>query len=168
MCAHVSWRPPFWAGSELRSRAGTVIPFPIMKGNLPDAWILSYTRRPTKKTHGDRVSSGRPVDFGSTPREVRKSEKWRARTSAIGPFEPGLHRLICDFKIVSGLATVLSGLSRDSILRNQHNAEPCFALHHAGVSLSCLFERNCLYHCRHATQRTETERCVSSCRVSRE
>src|SRR5215510_9468895 len=55
-----------------------------------------------KKTHGDRVSSGRPVDFGSTPREVRKSEKWRARTSAIGPFEPGLHRLICDFKIVSG------------------------------------------------------------------
>jgi hypothetical protein len=54
-------------GSELRSSAGTVIPFPIMKGNLPDVWILSYTSRPTKKTHGDRVSSGRAVDFRPTP-----------------------------------------------------------------------------------------------------
>src|SRR5258708_39034964 len=43
------------------------IPFPIMRGgNLPEAWILSYTGRPTKKTHGGRVPSGRPVDFGST------------------------------------------------------------------------------------------------------
>jgi len=29
--------------------------------------MLTYTRRPTKKTHGDRIPSGRPVDFGSTP-----------------------------------------------------------------------------------------------------
>src|SRR5215469_6126040 len=54
------------------------------------------------------------------------------------------------------------------MLRNQHNAEPCFARHHAGIGLSCLFERNCLDHCRHATQRTETERCITSCRVSRQ
>jgi hypothetical protein len=33
----------------------------------PKAWILSYTGRPTKKIHEDRVPSGRPVDFGSTP-----------------------------------------------------------------------------------------------------
>ena len=46
---------------------GTGIPFPIMEGNLPEAWILTYTGRPTKKTHGDRFPSGRPVDFGSTP-----------------------------------------------------------------------------------------------------
>jgi hypothetical protein len=37
-----------------------------------------YTRRPTKKTHGDRVSSRRPVDFGSSP------GKSRYRTSEIG------------------------------------------------------------------------------------
>jgi len=38
-----------------------------MKGNLPEAWPLSYTGRPTKKIHGDCVPSGRPVDFASTP-----------------------------------------------------------------------------------------------------
>jgi len=34
--------------------------------------------------------------------------------------------------------------SSDSVFCNQHHAEPCFALHHAGVTLSSLFERNCL------------------------
>src|ERR1700741_3427399 len=29
---------------------------------------------------------------------------------------------------------------------NEHHAEPCFALHHASVSISSLFERNCLDH----------------------
>src|SRR6185503_4057808 len=28
----------------------------------------------------------------------------------------------------------------------QHHAEPCFALHHAGVTISSLFERKCLDH----------------------
>jgi hypothetical protein len=36
--------------------------------------------------------------------------------------------------------------SRDSVLCNQHHAEACFAFHHAGVSLSGLFERNYLDH----------------------
>src|ERR1700730_6549598 len=34
----------------------------------------------------------------------------------------------------------------ESILCNQHYAEPCFALHHASVSISGLFERRCLDH----------------------
>ena len=42
--------------------------FPINEGEiLPEAWIMSNTGRPTKKTHEGRVPSGRPVDFGSTP-----------------------------------------------------------------------------------------------------
>lgn len=52
---------------QVLPRLGTEIPFPIMRGNLPEAWILSYTERPTKKIHGDRAPSGRPIDFGSTP-----------------------------------------------------------------------------------------------------
>src|SRR5271156_426513 len=66
MHVNLQWKSN--AGSELRSRPGTGIPFPIMRGgNLPEAWILSYTGRPTKKIHGDYVPSGRPIDFGSTP-----------------------------------------------------------------------------------------------------
>src|ERR1700719_2016718 len=34
----------------------------------------------------------------------------------------------------------------ESILCNQHYAEPRFALHHASVSISGLFERRCLDH----------------------
>jgi hypothetical protein len=34
--------------------------------------------------------------------------------------------------------------SNDSVFCNQHRAEPCFALHHACVSINTLFERNCL------------------------
>jgi hypothetical protein len=52
---------------QVLPRPGTGIPFPIMRGESPEAWILTYTGRPTKKTHGDRIPSGRPVDFGSTP-----------------------------------------------------------------------------------------------------
>jgi hypothetical protein len=33
----------------------------------PRGLDTDYTGRPTKKTHGDRVPSGRPVDFESTP-----------------------------------------------------------------------------------------------------
>src|SRR5258707_7105729 len=40
--------------------------FSHYEGGISEAWILSYTGRPTKKTHGGRVPSGRPVDFGST------------------------------------------------------------------------------------------------------
>src|SRR4030095_9349149 len=32
----------------------------------------------------------------------------------------------------------------NSVLCNQHHAEPRFALHHASVSISSLFHRNCL------------------------
>jgi hypothetical protein len=35
---------------------------------------------------------------------------------------------------------------RASVLRNQNHTEPCFALHHASVSISSLFERNSLDH----------------------
>jgi hypothetical protein len=31
-----------------------------------------------------------------------------------------------------------------TLARDQHHAEACFALHHASVSISSLFERNCL------------------------
>ena len=34
----------------------------------------------------------------------------------------------------------------NSVLRNQHHAEPCFALHHVGVGISSLFERQCFNH----------------------
>src|SRR6267154_4980952 len=34
----------------------------------------------------------------------------------------------------------------ESILCNQHYSEPRFALHHASVSISGLFERRCLDH----------------------
>src|ERR1700719_4711823 len=54
------------AGSELSSRPCTGF-FSHNEGEiLPEAWILSNTGRPTKKTHEGRVPSGRPVHFGST------------------------------------------------------------------------------------------------------
>src|SRR5258705_13645744 len=34
----------------------------------------------------------------------------------------------------------------DSVLCNQNHAEPCFAFHHAIVSIGSLFERSCLDH----------------------
>jgi hypothetical protein len=34
----------------------------------------------------------------------------------------------------------------DSVLSNQHHAEPCFAFHHVTVSIGSLFERSCLDH----------------------
>ncbi len=43
------------------------------------------------------------------------------------------------------LCCILYTLS-DSVLCNQHHAEPRFALHHAGVSIGSLFERKCLDH----------------------
>ena len=45
----------------------------------------------------------------------------------------------------------------DAVLGNQHHAEACFALHHASVSISGLFERKCLDYradiCNHLTSR---------------
>src|SRR2546426_11158701 len=35
---------------------------------------------------------------------------------------------------------------RDSVLCDQDHAEQCFALHHASVSITSLFERSCLDH----------------------
>jgi hypothetical protein len=85
-------------------------------GNLPEAWILNYTGRPTKKTHGDRVPSGRPVDFGSTPGKSvnRRSGFGRDSTSPV----PALIRTlwiylrlcrmrVVDALLVTGLAAVL-------------------------------------------------------------
>jgi hypothetical protein len=54
-------------GSELRSRPGTGIPSPIMGGNLPEAWILSYTGRPTKKTHQTAFPLADPSMSGQLP-----------------------------------------------------------------------------------------------------
>jgi hypothetical protein len=34
----------------------------------------------------------------------------------------------------------------DSVRCNQHHSESCFALHHASVSISRLFQRGCLDH----------------------
>jgi hypothetical protein len=45
--------------------------FSRYEGGSPEAWILTNTGRPTKKTHGDRVPSGRPVDFGSNPGQLK-------------------------------------------------------------------------------------------------
>src|SRR3984893_11810504 len=47
----------------------------------------------------------------------------------------------------------------DSVLCNQHHAEPCFALHHASVSISSLFERNCFNHRADTLEDTECK-CV--------
>jgi hypothetical protein len=44
---------------------------------------------------------------------------------------------------------------RDSVLCNQHHAKPCFALDHASVSISSLFERNCLDHRANVLQDTK-------------
>jgi hypothetical protein len=41
---------------------------------------------------------------------------------------------------------LLSVFRSETILCNQHHAEPCFALHHASVTISSLFERNRLDH----------------------
>src|SRR6266481_511254 len=54
-------------GSELRSRPGTGIPSPIMRGTLPEAWILSYTGRPTKKTHRTAFPLADPSMSGQLP-----------------------------------------------------------------------------------------------------
>ena len=54
-------------GSELRPRPGTEIPSPIMRGNLPEAWILSYTGRPTKKTHRTAFPLADPSMSGQLP-----------------------------------------------------------------------------------------------------
>ncbi len=50
-----------WSGL---CRAQELDSFPHYEGESPQACILTYTGRPTKKTHGDRIPSGRPVDFG--------------------------------------------------------------------------------------------------------
>jgi len=45
-------------------------------GNLLEAWILSYTGRPTKKTHGGRVPCG-DLSISGQLREVAKPEEFR-------------------------------------------------------------------------------------------
>src|SRR4029453_10773148 len=47
----------------------------------------------------------------------------------------------------------------NSVLCNQHHAEPRFALHHASVSISSLFNRNCLDHRADIFQHAE-RKCV--------
>src|SRR5215831_2283003 len=55
-----------------------------------------------------------------------------------------------------------------SVFCNQHHPKARLPSHHLRVRGGCLIERNGLDHGRHATQRTETKRCVTSCRVPRQ
>ncbi len=48
--------------------------------------------------------------------------------------------------------------SSGSLFCNQHHAEPCFALHHASVSVSSLLERSCLDHRADILQDAEGKR----------
>src|SRR5262249_5624866 len=52
------------------------------------------------------------------------------------------------------------------LARDQHHAEPCFALYHASVSISSLFERNSLDHRTHILQDTELKRVLSVDRLA--
>ena len=56
--------------------------------------------------------------------------------------------------LASGGRRAVSG----SLLRNEHHAEPRFALHHASVTIGSLFERDCLDHRTDILQDTEGER----------
>ena len=48
--------------------------------------------------------------------------------------------------VVGGITFGVAKLRPADILCNQHHAKPCFAVHHASVSISSLFERKCLDH----------------------
>src|SRR5262249_8245844 len=49
----------------------------------------------------------------------------------------------------------------DSVLRKERHAEPSFALHHAGVSVSSPFERNCFDHRANILQNAEGKRVLA-------
>src|SRR5258706_13786467 len=60
------------------------------------------------------------------------------------PVPKSSHRLALDF--LASSISVLPSVFCDSVLRDQHHTESCFALHHVSVSISSLFERSCLDH----------------------
>jgi hypothetical protein len=68
-----------------------------------------------------------------------------SRTSNARAFTPQLTVPSCKDSESSEIADVSCG-SRTSGDHSEDHAEPCFALHHASVSISSLFERNCLDH----------------------
>src|SRR5882724_7853185 len=51
---------------------------------------------------------------------------------------------------------------------DEHHAEPCFALHHASVSISSLFERKCLDHGPDILQDAEGKRVLAIDRSTRQ
>src|SRR5260370_5930659 len=80
------------------------------------------------------------------------------------PFPCGFDDILISFFLLIGLplsvlrllfSCRISCTLSDSAVRNQHHAEPCFALHHASVSIGSLFERKCLDHRTDIFQDTE-------------
>src|SRR6516225_9640106 len=55
-----------------------------------------------------------------------------------------------------------------SVFCKQHNPKARLPTHNLRVRSRCLFEWDCFDHRRHATQGTETKRCVTGRRVSRQ
>src|SRR5215469_14473394 len=55
-----------------------------------------------------------------------------------------------------------------AVVRDEHYAKARLPRHHLRVGSGRLFQRDGLNHRRHATERTETKRCVTGCRVSRQ
>lgn len=71
------------AGSELRSRPGTGIPFPIMRGESPRGLDTELYGETNQKDSWGPVPSGRPVDFGSTPGKSTTPNLWcKSRVTA--------------------------------------------------------------------------------------
>src|SRR5215470_458023 len=68
----------------------------------------------------------------------------------------------------SQLAYFFGNLLAIAVFCNQHYPKTRLPSHHLRVRSGCLIEWDCLDHRRHATQGTETKRCVSSGRVSRQ
>src|SRR5215472_3933093 len=55
-----------------------------------------------------------------------------------------------------------------AVVRDEHYAKARLPRHHLRVGSRRLIQRDGLDHRRHATERTETKRCLTGCRVSRE
>src|SRR5215467_6607183 len=61
------------------------------------------------------------------------------------------------FLVSCGILHTLS----HSVFCDQHHSEPCFALHHASVSIISLLERNCLDHRADILQNAEGKRVLA-------
>jgi hypothetical protein len=102
------------------------------------------------RPHGRRISLARAADFscksaaccgceGLQPSEFAKCSHpyWNQFAQ---------RSLRFSFVLRQSRSSVGRCFLRDSVLCNQHHTEPCFALHHASVSIGSVFERNCLDH----------------------